>query len=357
MGVEYLIALDGKNGDAGNYQLSYSAGASNDFFGAPMVLPSVCDGFVTSTNVGAGIEPSEPAHAGNPGGASVWFRWVAPTTGSPTYPVTFSTSSSDFDTLLGVYEGTSVNNVSLLAFNDNARPDLSPATKTSQLSFVAEEGKTYMILVDGVASGSSVAQGNIVLSWDTGYAPENDFIGKPTYFPYLESVNGTTETAVVDVPRTNNGASREQDEPNHAMITSGMRSVWFTFTIEETPLVDEDVRLVTIEIDTNTPQAGCYPVPFDPVVAVYTGGPGLGQLQPYAFNDDIIPGVNTNSRVVFIAPPGKYYIAVDGKNGTSGNFRFKAENRMAPTGLLKALKANPEILKSQFPTMLRPPAE
>lgn len=355
LGVEYFVAVDGKNGDAGNYQLSYSSGASNDFFGAPMVLPEVCDGFVSSTNVGAGIEPNEPAHAGNPGGASVWFLWKAPVIGDPTYPVTFNTSGSDFDTLLGVYEGTSVNSVSLLAFNDNARPDLSPNTKTSQLSFVAEAGKTYHILVDGVQSGSSVAQGNIVLAWDVGYAPENDFIGKPTYFPYLESVNGTTGTATIDIPRTNNGASREQDEPAHAMITTGMRSVWFTFTIEETPLVDEDVRLVTIEIDPDTPQAGCYPVPFDPVVAVYTGGPGMGQLAPYAFNDDVVPGVDTKARVVFIAPPGKYYIAVDGKNGTSGNFRFKATNQMAPTGLLRALKENPDAVKRMLPTMVTVP--
>jgi hypothetical protein len=355
-GVEYFIAVDGKNGDAGNYELGYSSGASNDFFGAPMVLPSVCDGFVTSTNVGAGTEPNEPAHAGNPGGASVWFSWTAPVTGDPTYPVTFDTSGSNFDTLLGIYEGTSVNTVSLLAFNDNARPDLSPNTKTSQLSFVAEAGKTYKILVDGVQSGSSVAQGNIVLAWDVGYAPENDFIGKPTFFLYFESVNGTTQTATIDVPRTNNGASREDGEPQHAMISSGRRSVWFTFTVEDTPLVDEDVRLVTIEIDPNTPQAGCYPVPFDPVLAVYTGGPGMAQLAPYAFNDDIVPGVDTRARVAFIAPPGKYYIAVDGKNGTSGNFRFKATNQMAPTGLLKALKEDPSAAKRLFPTMVGAPA-
>ena len=353
-GVEYLIAVDGKNGDAGNYVISYSAGASNDFFGAPMELPEVCDGHVVSTNVGAGTEPNEPAHAGNPGGASVWFKWKAPVTGDPTYPVTFNTSGSTFDTLLGVYEGGSINTLSLKAFNDNARPDLSPNTRTSQLSFVATAGQTYYILVDGVKSGDTVAQGQIQLSWDVGYAPENDFLGKPTYFPSLEAVNGTTETATIDIPRTNNGASREDGEPNHALVP-GMRSVWFTFTVDETPLVDEDVRLVTIEIDPNTPQAGCYPVPFDPVVAVYTGGPGMAQLVPYAFNDDFIPGVDTKAVVTFIATPGKYYIAVDGKNGTSGNFRFKATNRMAPTGLVKKLKEDPAAWKQMFPTMLRAP--
>jgi hypothetical protein len=60
--------------------------------------------------------------------------------------------------------------------------------------------------------------------------------------------------------------------------------------------------------------------------------------------------------VAFIAPPGKYYIAVDGKNGTSGNFRFKATNQMAPTGLLKALKEDPSAAKRLFPTMVGAPA-
>jgi hypothetical protein len=354
-GVEYFIAVDGKDGDSGNYQLAYSAGASNDFFGSPTVLPDICDGFVLSSNVGAGTEPSEPAHAGNAGGASVWFQWTAPATGDPFYPVTFNTSSSSFDTLLGVYEGNSIDTVSLLAFNDDARPDLSPNTKTSQLSFMAQAGQTYHILVDGAANNGVAAQGSITLSWDVGYAPENDFIGKPTFFPPLEAANGTTASVSIDVARTNNGASREQDEPRHAMITTGMRSVWFTFTIEDTELVDEDVRLVTIEIDPNTPQAGCYPVPFDPVVAVYTGGPGMAALVPYAYNDDIVPGVNKNAKVAFIAPPGKYYIAVDGKNGTSGNFRFKATNQMAPTGLLTTVKKDRAALKQLFPTMVGVP--
>jgi hypothetical protein len=356
-GVEYQIAVDGWLAAAGNLRLAYSAGASNDFFGAPTILPSICDGAVVSTNVGASTEPNEPSHAGNPGGKSVWFKWTAPTVDTlSSYPVTFDSAGSNFNTLLGVYEGLSIDTVSLKAYNDDANPALSPNTKTSQVSFVAMVGQTYYILVDGLRTGTTVAEGNIVLNWDTGYAPENDYIQQQIYFPGLEIVNGTTLTATIDIPRTNNGASVEPEEPQHAQVP-GKRTVWFLFTIEDSPIADVDVRQVEIEIDTNTPQGGCDPDPagFDTLLAVYTSGPNLGSLQPYAYNDDIVPGFNTDSKVTFIATPGEYYIAVDGKYGTSGNFRFKASNSMAPTGFLPALKKDPSLLKQYYPDMLVAP--
>ena len=58
----------------------------------------------TGTNVGATKQAGEPNHAGNAGGASVWYKWTAPVTGT----ATVSTAGSNFDTLLGVYKGTSV---------------------------------------------------------------------------------------------------------------------------------------------------------------------------------------------------------------------------------------------------------
>jgi hypothetical protein len=270
--------------------------------------------------------------------------------------VTFDSAGSNFNTLLGVYEGLSIDTVSLKAYNDDANPALSPNTKTSQVSFVAMVGQTYYILVDGLRTGTTVAEGNIVLNWDTGYAPENDYIQQQIYFPGLEIVNGTTLTATIDIPRTNNGASVEPEEPQHAQVP-GKRTVWFLFTIEDSPIADVDVRQVEIEIDTNTPQGGCDPDPagFDTLLAVYTSGPNLGSLQPYAYNDDIVPGFNTDSKVTFIATPGEYYIAVDGKYGTSGNFRFKASNSMAPTGFLPALKKDPSLLKQYYPDMLVAP--
>src|SRR5205807_2045387 len=46
---------------------------------------------VTGLNVGATREAGEPNHAGNAGGASVWWTWTAPSNG--TYTVTTRGSS------------------------------------------------------------------------------------------------------------------------------------------------------------------------------------------------------------------------------------------------------------------------
>src|ERR1051326_7698416 len=59
---------------------------------------------VTGSNVGANKETGEPNHAGNIGGASVWWTWTAPTSGV----VNVTTADSDIDTLLAVYTGSSL---------------------------------------------------------------------------------------------------------------------------------------------------------------------------------------------------------------------------------------------------------
>ena len=69
----------------------------------------------TSQPVNATKEPGEPNHAGFVGGRSVWFNWIAPTSG----PVRISTAGSGFNTLLAVYTGTAVNALTQVAANDN----------------------------------------------------------------------------------------------------------------------------------------------------------------------------------------------------------------------------------------------
>ena len=41
-------------------------------------------GWVEGDNTEATKEPGEPNHAGNPGGASVWYSWPAPSSGRAT---------------------------------------------------------------------------------------------------------------------------------------------------------------------------------------------------------------------------------------------------------------------------------
>ena len=73
---------------------------ANDSYAAAAALDGTT-GTVTGGNNGATKEAGEPAVAGNPGGASVWWKFKAPATGR----LTLSTAGSGLNTLLGVYRG------------------------------------------------------------------------------------------------------------------------------------------------------------------------------------------------------------------------------------------------------------
>src|SRR5690349_14047405 len=80
-----------------------AAQSPNDNFANAWAL----SGIVATTNgntAQATKESGEPNHAGNQGGRSVWFRWVAPTNGL----TQIDTGGSAFNTLLAVYTGNAV---------------------------------------------------------------------------------------------------------------------------------------------------------------------------------------------------------------------------------------------------------
>lgn len=108
-------------------------------------------GTTTGNNIGATLEPGEPVIAGVPGGSSVWFKWTPLLSGV----ATLSTAGSSFDTLLGVYTGNSLTNLTLVASDDD-----HGGYYTSEVKFNAKAGTTYSIVVDGAYG----AQGQIVLT-------------------------------------------------------------------------------------------------------------------------------------------------------------------------------------------------
>ena len=126
------------------------AGPANDAFADAVVLDGR-EGTVEATSVGATKESGEPRHAGNAGGASVWWSWTPAEAGE----VTFDTFGSDFDTLLAVYQGSAVDALSVVASNDDTDG------RQSQVRFEAEEDATYYVAVDGFGGAS----GAIVLNW------------------------------------------------------------------------------------------------------------------------------------------------------------------------------------------------
>ena len=132
----------------------------NDNFASAQVI-SGCSGTVTGTNVGATREANEPNHSPDNGGGnrSVWYQWTATISGQ----ATITTAGSNFDTVLGVYEGDTLG-PGLFVWGKS--DDNSANDKTSTVIFSATAGHTYKIAVDGYNnSGSGGDFGNITLNW------------------------------------------------------------------------------------------------------------------------------------------------------------------------------------------------
>ena len=124
---------------------------TNDLFAGRTVLTGTpLNG--TASNAGATKEAGEPAHANNPGGRSLWWSWTAPSNGT----VTFTLAGSNFDTTLGVYTGTTVNGLTLVAANDDYDGNLF-----SRVTFTATQNVTYQIAVDGYDSGGGAGAGTV----------------------------------------------------------------------------------------------------------------------------------------------------------------------------------------------------
>lgn len=143
----FIIEDDDRNNDFAN-PLSLNEEANFDNGGDVFT-------FSEGTNIDATKELGEPNHAGNAGGASVWWSLIVPESS----PVQVTTEFSDFDTLLGVYTGSSLADLTEVASNDDISSDLT----TSEVFFNAVAGTTYYIAVDGYNDGSSVATGSIDL--------------------------------------------------------------------------------------------------------------------------------------------------------------------------------------------------
>ena len=125
----------------------------NDNFSHAQVLAGA-RGNVDGSNLGATKEAGEPDHADDTGGRSVWYRWTADNDGT----ATFDTQGSDFDTLLAVYTGDSVDDLELVTENDDGANGFN-----SVVSFEARRGQTYSIAVDGYDGDEGLVALNYVL--------------------------------------------------------------------------------------------------------------------------------------------------------------------------------------------------
>ncbi|MBQ6340507.1 MAG: hypothetical protein IJI36_15315, partial [Kiritimatiellae bacterium] len=127
---------------------------ANDNFASATVI-SGASGSTAGSNVGATIEVGEPMSYG-----TVWYKWTAP---SSVTMVTFNSLGSDFDTILGVYLGSSVSALTEVAYNDDA----GDGDFTSEVSVNVTPGNTYMIAICGYGGD----EGTVRLNWSTASSP------------------------------------------------------------------------------------------------------------------------------------------------------------------------------------------
>ena len=134
-----------------------AAAPTNDLF-ADAALLGGDSGTANGTTVDATSEAGEPKHYEyGIGGHSVWYRWIAPTTGG----VTFDTCTSAFTTALAVYTGSAVDSLSAVV------DDAYGCYPGSRVSFAATAGTEYRIAVDNTGSSS----GSFTLAWRPTPAP------------------------------------------------------------------------------------------------------------------------------------------------------------------------------------------
>jgi hypothetical protein len=173
---------------------------NNDFANAQVI--GGCTGSVEGNNVSATAETGEPNHSPDNGGGrrSVWYKWTAPSSSS----ITITTKGSSYDTVLGVYTGTSLGALTSVQKND----DVTSGDTSSSVTFNAISGTTYMIAVDGYNNGGSGGDiGVIKLNWDlSNCAAGPATIGITTnLFPVSEST--TSGIATLTVSRNGSLAS------------------------------------------------------------------------------------------------------------------------------------------------------
>jgi probable HAF family extracellular repeat protein len=194
-------------------QLSGNAPPPNDAFASAQTLGSTVAS-VNGTTDGATREPDEPDHyTYNPADAdswlgdhTVWYRWKAPDSET----TTIDTCRANIDSILAVYTGGELSNLSRVADSNNG----CPSGWGSKVTFNATAGTTYNIAV-GDAGGAR--ESTFTLKLPTSAASTTYTIKD------LGTLPGFTSSAAQDVNDSGEvvGYSYTPNGAYHAFLYSG----------------------------------------------------------------------------------------------------------------------------------------
>jgi Pro-kumamolisin, activation domain len=143
---------------------------ANDYFVNAIPLSGNSGVITNAVNTTATKEVGEPDPAGNAGGKSLWWSFTPSSDGV----LTLNTTNSTFDTIMGLYTGTNVANLTTIADNDDAYSGAPGGF--SYISQAVRSGQTYHILVDGYDGAS----GTISLSYSFASAAVHHLIATVT---------------------------------------------------------------------------------------------------------------------------------------------------------------------------------
>jgi PASTA domain len=272
-GTAYYVVVAGIEDERGAFTMHWRhlTPAANDSFSAAQSLNET-SGTVQGTLLGATVQSGEPAHG--PGSrASVWYAVTA----AADAELIVETCGSSFDTLLAVYVGGEVGQLTQVGANDDAC-----SGGGSRLRLSAEGGTTYRI---AVAGGETT--GDFVLTWLPRAANDD-----PTRAVRLAGARGTRNGSTA-------GASRGESEPEDLPGAS----VWFRWKAP---------RAAAIAFGTCTAS-------FDTVLVVYRRLARGGLVQDAASDDGCQRGVGSLA-IVHPRKGATYYVAVDGLGARTGTF-------------------------------------
>ncbi len=259
-GQSYLVQVAGRLGSRfeGAFALDIRPGsvsATNDNFAAAIDLGNEATVQIEASNLDATIEPQEPGNFD--GGASVWWKWTAPTTG----PVEINTLDSEIDTGLVIYTGNSLASLRKVTANHDVQGNIqatSPVIRQSAVRVHAMAGTTYYIQVLGETDDNTPATGRINLTIQPGPTPPaNDtFAGAavlPGPLPLVASADARYATVEAGEPLS----SSTQGFGIHSMWQP-YASLWWKWTPDVTGWVRFQAAL-SDEADSGT------------VIAIYAG--------------------------------------------------------------------------------------
>jgi hypothetical protein len=168
---------------------------ANDNFSARSVLGSALPVSASGSNIAATMESGED-NLGGSAKRSVWHSWAATSTGW----VSVDTVGSTFDTLVGVFTGSSVGALQRVGFNDNSgrKSDSSgPYPTDSRLYFKAQAGTTYQIAVYGSNWTSAAGVGSYNLHITSAIPPHE--VTAMTITPSAVNVTSGSQNVTIDI--------------------------------------------------------------------------------------------------------------------------------------------------------------